>query len=435
MKLVLEKLFSLEENHTTLAKEFFAALTTFSTMIYIIFVNPQILKEAGMDSGAVMVATILVTAFASILIGLWANYPFALAPGMGINAFIAYSLVIEKNIPWQIALGVSFWSGFIFFLLNLLKAREKIVHILPNDLRVGTAAGIGLFLSIIGMKSVNFFVSNPNTLLSLGNLHDPAIILTLFGVILLASLLSKEIPGAVLITLFLLWIAGLLFGLTQWQGLFASPPSLSPTFLKLDLLGALQPELLPIIVALVFVAIFDTTGSLSALAEHGNLYTPCGKIPRLQKAMDCDALGTMASACLGSTPITTYLESATGMTAGGKTGLTAIFVGLLFLITLFIAPLAASIPPFATAPALIVIGAMMLKGVVKLNWKDPSDFIPAFIILITIPLTFSISSGIALGFICYALGKIFCGKGKQVHWMVYLIALLFCIKFWFDPAS
>lgn len=432
MRAVLNRLFSLDLYHTTVRRELFAGLATFSTMIYIIFVNPRILSQAGMNYEAVMGATIIISAISSILMGIWANYPFALAPGMGINAYIAYAIIIDKQIPWQQALGACFWSGVIFLLLNITGVRKKIMDVLPVDLRIGTAGGIGLFLAFLGFKSVEIVVPNPNTILSLGDMSQPQVYLTGVGVVLITSLLALRINGAIFITTMLLWVIGLLFGLTEWQGFFGMPPSIAPTLMQADLMGSLRPELAVPIISLVFVMVFDTAGTISALLGQGILPVLHTERPRLRRAMDCDAIGTMLGGLLGTAPITTYLESVTGMTAGGRTGLTAVVVGILFLFALFLAPFAASIPPFATAPALIVLGALMLKGAKYMDWSDPTEYIPGFIILITIPMTFSISAGISLGILTYPIVKVMSGKAKQVHWLVYLIALLFSIKFLID---
>ena len=431
MKQFLERAFHLEKNQTNIKAEIIAGFTTFSTMIYIIFVNPRILSEAGMDYGAVMVATILASCFASFYMGLRANYPFALAPGMGLNAYFTYGIVIGGGHPWEIALGACFIAGIIFLLLNVTGIRELIMDAIPTDLRLGTAGGIGLFLAFIGFKSVNIVVPDERTLLTLGIMTDPEIILTGFGVIMITALLALEVKGAIFICILLNWVIGLMVGLIEWKGFFSLPPSPLPTFLKLDIMGALNPDLIPIILSFVFVAIFDTAGTLLGLAHHGNFLTPEGKIPRSRKALNADALGTILGATLGTAPFTTYLESATGITAGGRTGLTATTVAILFLTALFISPFASSIPAFATAPALIVIGALMMKQASKLDWDDLTEFIPGFITLITIPMTFSIPTGVALGFVTYPLIKLLTGKVRETSLIVWIIALLFATKFLF----
>lgn len=431
MKQLLERTFKLEHNQTDAKTEILAGLTTFSTMIYIIFVNPRILSEAGMDYGAVMVATILATCFASLYMGLRANYPFALAPGMGLNAYFTYGIVIGGGHTWEVALGACFLAGVIFLILNVTGIREMIMDAIPTDLRLGTAGGIGLFLAFIGFKSINLVVPHEKTLLTLGNMADPGVILTGFGVIMITSLMALEIKGSIFICTVLNWVIGIMLGLVEWKGFFSLPPNPLPTFMKLDITGAMTPHLIPVVLSFVFVAIFDTAGTLLGLAHHGNFLTPEGKIPRTRKALNADAFGTIIGSVLGTAPFTTYLESATGISAGGRTGLTATTVGCLFLIALFISPFASSIPSFATAPALIVIGALMLKQASQLDWDDLTEFVPGFITLITIPMTFSIPTGVALGFVTYPFTKLFTGKVRETSWIVWVIALLFATKFLF----
>lgn len=418
MMQLLEKAFSLKENGTTVKTELLAGLTTFSTMSYIIFVNPLILSETGMDYGSVMTATVLASFAATLYMALFANYPFALAPGMGLNAYFTYGVVIGAGHPWEKALGACFFAGIIFLILNALKIREKIVEAIPKDLRLGTAAGIGLFLAFIGFKSIHIVVPSEQTLLTLGDMSDPAIILSGVGVILTASLMALRVQGAIFICIFLNWCLGLLFGLVEWKGIFGMPPNPLPTFLKLDFAAALDASFIPVILSFVFVAIFDTAGTLLGLANHGKFMTPDGKIPRIRQAMNADALGTVLGSVLGTAPFTTYLESAAGISAGGRTGLTAATVAVFFLAALFIAPFASSIPPFATAPALIVIGALMMKQARAIDWDDLTEFVPGFITLITIPMTFSIATGVSLGFITYPFLKLFTGRIREVSWIV-----------------
>ncbi len=431
MKQLIERTFHLEENQTTVKTEVLAGLTTFSTMIYIIFVNPRILSEAGMDYGAVMVATIIATFLASLYMGVKANYPFALAPGMGLNAYFTYGIVIGEGHPWEVALGACFIAGLVFLLLNVTGIRENIMNAIPTDLRLGTAGGIGLFLAFIGFKSISLVVPDEKTLLTLGNVTNPEILFAGLGIVLITALMAINVRGAIFICTMVLWALGLLLGYIEWQGLFSLPPNPLPTLLKLDILGALDLYMLPVILSFIFVAIFDTAGTLLGLAQHGKFLTPEGKIPRTRKALNADAIGTIAGSVLGTAPFTTYLESATGISAGGRTGLTATTVAILFLLTLFIAPLASSVPPFATAPALIVIGALMVKQTSQIDWEDMTEFVPGFITLITIPMTFSIATGVALGFVTYPIIKLLSGKVKETNWIVWVIASLFCTKFIF----
>lgn len=409
--------------------EFIAGLTTFSTMAYVIFVNPQILSEAGMNEGASMVATILASSLACIAMALLGNYPFALAPGMGLSAYFTYGIVIGEGYSWQIALGCCFIAGIIFFVLNLLRIREHIMHAIPFPLRIGTTAGIGLFLTLIGMKNSHIIVSHPSTLVTLGPITSPEVVLTLFGVLVIGILMHYGWKAAILISILINYALGHLFGLITWKGFVSLPPSLSPTFLQLDIMGALQPALIPIVLSFVFVAIFDTAGTLLGLASQAKLLSKEGKIPKAKSILYADAIGTTAGSLLGTSPTTTYLESAAGIAAGGRTGMTALVVAGLFLLTLFFAPIATTIPHFAIAPALIVIGSLMFAQIKEVRWDDPTDYIPAFLILFSIPLSFSIATGIALGFIIYPLLKLFCGKYLELNWIIWVIAALFALRF------
>ncbi len=431
MKAFLERFFKLSENKTTIRTEFAAGLTTFSTMAYILVVNPQILSVAGMDFGAVMVATIISTVIGTLCMGLFANYPFALAPGMGLNAYFTYGIVLGVGATWEIALGTCFIASLTFFVLNAMGIRTKIMNAIPPSLRLATVGGIGLFLAFIGFKNVKLIESHKETLVTLGKVTEPEIALTALGIIVVTALMNRGIKSAIILSILLNWSLGLVFGLVKWQGLLALPPSLSPTLLKLDIIGALNPLYIPVILSFVFVAIFDTAGTLFGLAEQGHFTDKEGHIPRANKAQVNDAIGTAVGALVGTSPLTTYLESASGVAAGGRTGLTALFVALFFLLSLFISPFAASVPHFATAPVLIVIGAMMLKEMTRLPWDEPSEYIPAFIVLITIPLTFSIATGIALGFITYPLIKLLSGKVRDVGSLVWGIAALFILRFFY----
>lgn len=398
-------------------------------MAYAIFLNPQILSQTGMDFNACMVATILASSVACISMGFIANYPFALAPSMGLNAYFTYGIVIGEGIPWQTALGACFLAGVLFLLLTLINVRSYIINSIPVSLRQGTIGGIGIFLALIGMKNGGLIVSDPQTLVTLGNLLEPDIFLILFGVITIAALLVWKIRGAILIGIAINWLIGLAAGLIAWQGLFAMPPSLAPTFLKLDIWEAVHPKMIPIVLSFIFVAIFDTAGTLLGLAGQAGYLNEKGQLPNAKKTLYSDSFGTMAGAAFGTSPVTIYLESASGIAAGGRTGLTAVVVGLLFLFSLFLSPLATSIPHFATSPALIVIGSMMMMQIKELNWKDPSEYIPAFLILISIPLSFSIATGIALGFIVYPLTKLLSGKVFELPWIVWVISALFALNF------
>lgn len=412
-----------------LSTELLAGITTFSTMAYILFINPQILSQTGMDFGAVLVATALSTSLATLLMGLVADYPFALAPSMGLNAYFTYGIVLGEGHPWQTALGACFISGLLFLLLTALHVREKLMHAIPHALRYATTAGIGLFLAFIGLKNVGIIALHESTLVTLGRATSIEAILTGLGVVVIAACITLKIKGAMLLAIFMNWAIGLTLGLVKWQGVVAAPPSLAPTLLQLDIEGALRPEYAPVILSLVFVSLFDTAGTLLGLAEQGGFLTEKGRLPRANRALLNDAVGTMAGAMLGTSPLTTYLESASGISAGGRTGMTAIVVATLFLLSLFFSPLASSIPAFATAPVLLVLGALLMRPLRALNWEDPADFIPAFVILISIPFTFSIATGIALGFILFPLIRLLSGRAQEVHWIVWLLALLFGLHF------
>ena len=422
-------MFQLQANQTNIKTECLAGLTTFSTMSYIIFLNPQILQQTGMDFGAVMAATILASSLATLGMGLLANFPFALAPGMALNAFFTYGMVMGSGFSWQTALGICFLGALLLLLLTVLGIRQKVMHAIPPSLRAATTGGIGLFLAFIGLKNVGLVEAHSQTIITLGNLARPEVILAALGVIVTAALLSRKIPGAIFLGILMNWMLGLLFGLVKWNGIVALPPSLEPTFLKLDLLSALQPAAIPLLISLVFVAMLDSAGTLLGLADQARLLDQKGQLPRANRALFNDSLGSIGGAIFGTSPVSIYLESSAGISAGGRTGLTAVFVAAFFLLALFFTPFASSIPYFATSPILIITGALLLKPLRKLNWQEPAEFIPAFIILLAIPLTFSISTGIALGFITYPLIQLLAGRVREVHWMVWLLALLFGLKF------
>jgi len=424
-------MFHLKKNGTSLTREFVAGLTTFATMGYIIFVNPLILQDAGMDFGAVMVATIIATALSTLIMGLYANYPFVQAPGMGLNAFFTYAVVINMGHSWQEALGASFVAGLLFFLLNLIGFRKLIMEAIPPALRRAITSGMGLFLALIGLKNLGVIVANPNTMVSLGNITAPPVLIATAGLIVTAVMMARGIKGAILLGIFFCWVMGLITGLTQWQGFVALPPSIAPTFLKMDIAAAFKPDMLGVLISFLFIAIFDTAGTLIGLAEHGGFLNKEGKLPRASKALTTDAIGTMVGAACGTSPMTTYLESSAGIEVGGRTGLTATIVAALFILSLFFSPLAASIPFFATAPVLIIIGSMMMRSMTQISWADATESIPAFLVMLTIPLTFSIATGIGIGFLTYPLIKLFCGQGKSVHWLAWILAILFALKFAF----
>ncbi len=428
---MLERYFQLKQNNTTIKTEIIAGVTTFMTMAYIIFVNPAILSKTGMDFGAVMVATIIGSSLATLLMGLWAKFPFALAPGMGLNAYFTYSVVLGMGYPWQTALGAVFISGFLFLILTFMKIRQLIVEAIPNVIKVSTAVGIGLFISFIGLENAGIVVKSDATLVSLGSLTSPEGALTILGVVIIAVLMQRRVKGAILYGIISNWIIGLVFGIIQYQGIFSLPPDPSPTFLQLDIAGALNTGLFTIIFAFFFVDLFDSTGTLVGVAEQAGFIKPDGTFPRVERALSTDALGTMAGALTGTSTVTAYIESAAGVAEGGRTGLTAVTVAILFLLALFVYPLAKSIPVFATAPALIVVGSLMIRQISKIDWNNVSDAIPAFFVILFMPLTYSVANGIAMGFIMFPLVKGLSGQYKEVHWLSWILGALFVFRFIF----
>ena len=425
---MLEKLFQLKAHGTTVRTEILAGLTTFLTMAYIVFVNPMMMSDAGIDPGAAFVATCLAAAIGSLIMGLWANYPIALAPGMGLNAFFAYTVVGSMGYSWQVALGAVFLSGFLFFLLSIFKIREWIINSIPMPLRSAIAAGIGLFLALIALKNAGLVVDHPATLVALGDLTQPGPLLAALGFAIIVALAYRRITGAVMIGILLITGISLLTGLTQATGIVSTPPSLAPTFLELDLRGALEIGLISVIFAFLFVDLFDTSGTLIGVAQKANLVDAEGKMPRLGRALMADSTATMAGAMLGTSTTTSYIESAAGTTAGGRTGLTACVVAGLFLLCLFFSPLAGAVPAFATAPALLFVAVLMTGGLVQVDWEDLTEAAPVVITAIMMPLTFSIANGIALGFISWTAIKLLSGRWKELNPSLYVLAGLFVIK-------
>jgi len=426
---MIERLFRLKEKGTDIKTEVMAGVTTFMTMAYIIFVNPAILSKAGMDFGAVMVATILASGITTILMGLWVNYPFALAPGMGLNAYFTYTVVMQMGYSWQVALGAVFISGICFLLLTFLKVRQLIIYAIPDSLKLATAAGIGLFIALIGLKEANIIVAHPATLVSLGKLSNPSAYMTVLGLVFIGVLLGRGVKGAVLWGIALNWILGLLLGFSKFQGIFSMPPDISPIFLQLDIKGALKIGFVDIIFAFLFVDLFDTTGTLVGVAHQGGFTDEKGGFPRMDRALTVDAVGTVLGSMLGTSTVTTYVESGAGVAVGGKTGLTSVVTGLLFFCCLFISPVARSIPAFATSPALIIVGVMMAKAVTSINWNDFTEAIPAFMVMVSMPFTYSIATGIAVGFIFYPILKALTRRYREVSPVMWILAVLFICRF------
>ncbi len=426
---MLERTFELEKHATNVRIELLAGLTTFMTMAYIIFVNPAILADAGMDKGAVFVATCLAAAFGSAFMGLYANYPVALAPGMGLNAYFTYGVVKGMGHAWETALGAVFLSGILFLIVSLTPIREWVINSIPKSLKLSIAAGIGLFLALIGLQSAGIVKAHPATLVTLGDLKSPAVVLAVIGFILMAALDARRVPGAILIGILAAAIAGAFLGLTKFTGVVSLPPSIAPVLLKLDLVKALEIGLVTIVFTFFFVDVFDNTGTLVGVAHKAGLVNPDGTLPRVKRALTVDSTAAMVGAALGTSTTTRYIESAAGVNAGGRTGLVAVTVAVLFLAALVFAPLAGAIPAFATAPALVYVACLMMSAVTEIDFADPSEFVPAVVVIVTMPLTFSIAHGIAFGFIAYAGIKLLAGRPRDVSLAVAVLAVLFVVKF------
>ena len=428
---MLERLFHLQAHQTTVRTEILAGITTFLTMAYVLFVNPSILAKTGMDPGAVFVATCLAGALGSLIMGLVANYPIALAPGMGLNAFFTYTVVMTMGYTWQVALGAVFLSGFLFFALSVLRIREWIIHSIPLPLRAAISAGIGLFLALIALKNVGIVVDHPATLLALGDLARPAPLLAGLGFVLIVALVHHRVTGAVMLGILAVTGLSLALGLTELHGVVSLPPSLAPTLLQLDIAGALDVGLISVIFAFLFVDLFDTSGTLIGVAQKAGLVGPDGKLPRLGRALLADSTATMTGAALGTSTTTSFIESAAGISAGGRTGLTACVVAALFLLSLFFSPLAATVPDYATAPALFFVAVLMTGGLAQIAWDDLSEAAPVVVAALAMPLTFSIANGIALGFISWTAIKLCCGRRHEVNSAMWVLSTLFVVKLGF----
>ena len=425
---MLEKLFQLQAHNTTVRTELLAGLTTFLTMAYILFVNPSLLSEAGMDRGAVFVATCLAAAIGSAIMGLVANYPIALAPGMGLNAFFTYTVVLTMGYTWQVALGAVFLSGAIFFALSIFKIREWIINSIPLPLRSGIAAGIGLFLAIIALKNAGIVVDHPATLVTLGDLSSGGALLACLGFFVIAGLYYRQVTGAVMIGILLVTVLSIVLGLSKLDGVVSMPPSLMPTLMQLDIAGALDIGLISVIFAFLFVDLFDTSGTLVGVAQKADLLDKDGKMPRVGRALLADSTATMAGAALGTSTTTSYIESAAGISAGGRTGLTALTVSALFLLSLFFAPLAGAVPAFATAPALLFVAVLMTSSLARIDWDDLSVAAPVVVAALAMPLTFSIANGIAFGFIAWTAIKLLAGQWRQLNPALWILSALFVVK-------
>ncbi len=425
----LETYFEFKTLNTNWRTEILAGATTFITMAYILFVNPSILAETGMPFGAITAATCLSAAFGSILMGAYARYPIALAPGMGLNAYFTYVVVKGMGVKWEVALGAVFLSGVAFLLLTLSGLRQKIVEAMPAELYSAVAVGIGLFIAFIGLKNSGIIVADPATTVTLGNLRAPNTILALAGLLVMATLMTWGVRAAMLIGIVGTSAAAMIFGVVQWKWQPSYLPQLGETAFHLDLRGVLNLGLFEIVFVFLFVDLFDNLGTLVAVGKKAGLLNSDNKIPRVGRILTVDSLATMFGSLTGTSTVVSYIESASGVAAGGRSGVTAIVTGLLFLVALFAVPLVGVIPAAATAPALILVGSLMISHAAEIQWHDAETAIPAFLTIITIPLSFSIANGLAFGFIAYTLLKVARGKGAQVGWLVYLLTTLFIVRF------
>lgn len=427
---MFERWFHLKENETTVRRELFAGLTTFMAMAYVVVVNPRILSEGGMPADGVLFATCLSAALATLVMGLWANYPIALAPGMSLNAYFTYSVVIGRHIPWQTALGVVFLSGVLFLVLTLTKVREHIVNDIPDCLKHGTAAGIGLFIAFIGLRNAGLIVANPATFVSFGKISDHAVLLAAGGLLLTAILMARRVSGAILLGMVIITIAGIPLRLAHWPEQLFSLPRPSGTLLKLDLAGAAKLGLGDLVFVFFFVDLFDNVGTLVGVCEQGKFLRD-GKLPRASRALLADAFGTMAGALTGTSTVTSYIESAAGVAAGGRTGLGNLLIAALFFAAMFCAPLVAAVPAYATAPALILVGALMCGAVARVKWDDFTEAFPAFMTVIATPLTFSIATGLSLGLLSFTFLKVGSGRHKEISPLIWVLSVLFLCRYAF----
>ena len=431
MKSLLENFFAVSEHQTSIQKEILAGITTFITMAYIIFVNPQMMAQSGMDYGAIFVGTCLAAAVACLFMGLFANWPVGLAPGMGLNAFFTYTVVGEMGYSWEVALGAVFIAGILFFIMSITPLRRWMLDSIPLNLRIAMGAGVGLFIGFIGLKNGGIIVANGATFLSLGDFTNPGTLLAGLGFLLISILSIRKIPGAIIIGILSVTLISIFLNLVKFEGVFSIPPDVTPVLMKLDILGALDVAMISVIVSFLFVNLFDTAGTLFGVATRANLVDETGHIKDLDKALKVDSSSSVFGSFLGCAPVTSYVESSAGIEAGGRTGITAVVVGVLFLLATFLSPLAAAVPAYATAGALIYVAILMLSGMERLNWDDQSELLPALIMIVMIPLTFSIANGIALGFLAYVSIKIFIGEINKISSGAWFLTLIFVAKFIF----
>ncbi|KUM05009.1 NCS2 family permease [Chromobacterium subtsugae] len=425
---LLESLFKLKEHGTTVKTEVIAGFTTFLTMAYIILVNPLILSSTGMDLNAVFVATCLAAALGTAIMGLVANYPIALAPGMGLNAYFTFSVVKGMGLSWETALGAVFISGLVFLAVSLFKVREAIVNAIPQSLKFAISAGVGMFLAIIALKNAGVIAAHPATYLTLGNIHSPTTLLAILGFFLIVALEYRKVPGSIIIGILVVTVLSIALGLSPFKGIVAPVPSMAPTFMAMDIKGALNAGLIGVIFVFFFVDLFDTTGTLVGVSHRAGLLDKDGKLPRLKRALMADSIAITAGAVMGTSSTTAYIESAAGTAVGGRTGLTAMVVALLFLAALWLSPLAATVPAYATAPALCYVAVLMARGLAEIEWNDLTESAPAVMTALAMPFTFSIADGIAFGFISYAVIKILAGRFADLKPAVLVIAALWVFK-------
>jgi len=430
----IDRYFGLHEHGTSIRTEFVAGLTTFLTMVYIVFVNPTILANAGMDKGAVFVATCIASAVATLVMALYANYPLALAPGMGLNAFFAFAVVLGYKFTWQQALAAVFCSGVLFFILSVLPIREYIINAIPRNLKLAISAGIGLFLGIIALEQAKIVVAHPVTLVTLGDISVWPAILCLAGFVLIVALNARNVIGGTLIGILIVTAIGIPLGLVQVGALVSAPPSLAPTFLQLDFSRAFEWTFVVVVFSFLLVDVFDNAGTLIGVTHRAGLLDKDGKLPRMRQALLSDSFAAMFGSLLGTSTTTSYIESASGVAAGGRTGLTAVFVAMFFLLALFFSPLAGMVPGYATSAALLYVACVMARGLAEMSWDDITEYAPGVVAAVTMPLTYSIATGIGLGFITYALAKIIAGRFSEANPAVVVLAIIFAIKFAFPGA-
>ncbi|EIB6545708.1 adenine permease AdeP [Salmonella enterica] len=431
---MLERVFKLREHGTTARTEVIAGFTTFLTMVYIVFVNPQILGVAGMDTSAVFVTTCLIAAFGSILMGLFANLPVALAPAMGLNAFFAFVVVQAMGLPWQVGMGAIFWGAVGLLLLTIFRVRYWMIANIPVSLRVGITSGIGLFIGMMGLKNAGVIVANPETLVSIGNLTSHSVLLGVLGFFIIAILASRNIHAAVLVSIIVTTLLGWMMGDVHYNGIVSAPPSVTSVVGHVDLAGSFNLGLVGVIFSFMLVNLFDSSGTLIGVTDKAGLADEKGKFPRMKQALFVDSISSVTGAFVGTSSVTAYIESSSGVSVGGRTGLTAVVVGILFLLVIFLSPLAGMVPPYAAAGALIYVGVLMTSSLARVNWQDLTESVPAFITAVMMPFSFSITEGIALGFISYCVMKIGTGRLRDLSPCVVIVALLFVLKIVFIDA-